>query len=732
MPDLPRVGEEFGNYRLGQRLGRGGMSVVYQAENWRLGNVVALKILAPDLAHDDNFRTRFLRESRIAAGFNHPHVVPIIDSGAYDGLLYIAMRYVAGTDLRQMIAEQRRLDPGTAVHLLSQAALALDAAHRRGLVHRDVKPANLLVERTSDDADPDHLYLADFGITKYVGEPGMFGGLTTAGTILGTALYLAPEQALELAVGGAADQYALGCVLYECLTGRAPFEKGSGQATMIAHVEEPPPPATTFRPDLPPAVDAVFDRVLAKHPGQRYPTCRAFMAAASDALRMAGALPGGLPGAPPSGTTPAFRPAPLPPAGLPDAVGSPADRQYLATQDLAGGADRDGGDAGRPPRKRQVRGYRQARTRLIVIALAILAAVGTGGWMLMAQPFKAKAPATYPSTPAAATRPASGLFSVLEQTEKFVPSGDLHLSGCTQVSETDVECANPAASIADVSFVTYPTLSALYLHYREIIAGLTGKEPFAAVQNKGACDATAPEPTGEGTWNHSDGLPAPYTASQMATGTVPTDIAMGRVFCVQLSNGSEKIVWTADSGDFLGYATGTASHEQVYQWWYYVHHQIIFPGDTGMSRTMPMPASASPGSSAPLSAPARRQVPGDRGSGHQFRAWRSARAGGSAPGRAQVRAATAAAARSAAPTSSRSRRSGRPRSCASHQARKPPPNASPAPMVSATWTTGTGSASTAPGRNARAGRGPSVTRTSDGPTASSAAAASPGGRPGYR
>jgi serine/threonine-protein kinase len=616
MPDLPRVGEEFGNYRLGQRLGRGGMSVVYEAENWRLGNVVALKILAPDLANDDIFRTRFLQESRIAAGFNHPHVVPIIDSGAYDGLLYIAMRYVAGTDLRQMIAEQGRLAPGTAVHLLSQAALALDAAHRRGLVHRDVKPANLLVERTSEDGDPDHLYLADFGITKYVGGPGRFHGLTTAGTIMGTALYLAPEQAQELDVGGAADQYALGCVLYECLTGRAPFEKGSSQAVMIAHVEEPPPPATTFSPGLPPAIDAVFGRVLAKHPGQRYPTCRAFMAAASDALRVTAGWPGG-------GGTPVFQPAPLPPDEFAGAVRDLAELRYAATQDLlsdAGAIPQDAylagpddgagdppgadewsfysaggnGDAGGgPSRTRPVRGYRRSRTRLVAIGLAVLAALGTGGWMLTAQPFAAGAPAML--RPAAATQP-SALLSVLEQTEKFVPRGDLSLSGCTQVSKTDVECRNPSAAVAGVSFVTYPTLSDVYVHYKEIIAHLTGNEPFAAVQNKETCDATAPDPTGESTWNHSNGSPTAYTASQMATGTVPTDMAMGRVFCEQLSNGSEKIVWTADSGKFLGYATGTASHEQVYLWWYYVHHQIIFPGDTGMSRTMPMPSPAGTGS----------------------------------------------------------------------------------------------------------------------------------------
>jgi len=674
MPDLPRVGEEFGNYRLGQRLGRGGMSVVFEAENWRLGNVVALKILAPDLANDDNFRTRFLQESRIAAGFNHPHVVPIIDSGAYDGLLYIAMRYVAGTDLKQMIAERGRLDPGTAVHLLSQAALALDAAHRRGLVHRDVKPANLLIERTSDDAEPDHLYLADFGITKYVGGPSRFGGLTTAGTVMGTALYLAPEQAQELAVGGAADQYALGCVLYECLTGRAPFEKGSGQATMIAHVEEPPPPATMFRPGLPPAIDAVFARVLAKHPGERYPTCRAFMAAASDALETAGRPPGG-------GRPPEFLPAPQPPAGFPGPapvrgpgavrgpgpasapVRGPAERQYLATEDLPGvasatpgdayfagdgdgagdppgadewsfySADGDGDAGGGPPRRRQVRGYRQSRTRLIAISLAVLAVIGAGGWMLVAQPFKAKAPATYPSTQAAASRPASELFSVLEKTAEFLP-GDLRMSSCQQKSTTVVDCTNPSPAIASVSFVTLPSLGKLYSRYVQTISGRIDGEPFASVENEGVCSGTAPEPTGgntqptgENTWNHSDGFSDRYSVAQMASGLVATDIAMGRVFCEQLSNGSSVMIWTQDSGKLLAYATGgDASHEDVWLWWYAVHHHIIFPGDPGMS-TMPtspptatgsasMPSSmsmspsatatASSGSAAPLSAPGER------------------------------------------------------------------------------------------------------------------------------
>ena len=285
MPELPLVGDEFAGYRLRAVLGRGGMSTVYQAENPRLGNVIALKVLAPELASDDVFRTRFLEESRIAAAMNHPHVIPIHDMGSGDGLLYIAMRCVSGTDLRQMISKRGRLLPDTAVFLLSQAARALDAAHRRGLVHRDVKPGNLLVERGNDEsgADPDHLYLADFGITKpAIGR----SGLTSSGQFLGTIDYVAPEQIRGLSVLGMADQYSLGCVLYECLTGRVPFEKDLDAAIIWAHVEETPTRATLLRPDLPSAIDGVFDQVLAKQPGDRYASCREFMTAARSALRV--------------------------------------------------------------------------------------------------------------------------------------------------------------------------------------------------------------------------------------------------------------------------------------------------------------------------------------------------------------------------------------------------------------------------------------------------------------
>jgi serine/threonine-protein kinase len=269
MAELPLVGEEFAGYRLISVLGRSRMSIVFRAENPRLGNVIALKVLDPELASDDIFRARFLEESRIAASMNHPNVIPIHDMGSTDGLLYIAMRCVTGTDMRQMLKKRGRLQPDMAIFLLDQAARALDAAHRDGLVHRDVKPGNLLVERGNDGDDPDHLYLADFGITKHLGGRT---GLTSTGAFLGTIDYVAPEQIRGVQVDGAADQYSLGCVLYECLTGHVPFEKDLDAAIMWAHVEEPPIVPSVLRPDLPLATDEVFSRVLAKQPEDRYPT----------------------------------------------------------------------------------------------------------------------------------------------------------------------------------------------------------------------------------------------------------------------------------------------------------------------------------------------------------------------------------------------------------------------------------------------------------------------------
>jgi Protein kinase domain len=617
MPDLPRVGEEFAGYRLRSKLGWGGMSVVFQAENWRLGNVVALKILTPDLANDDTFRTRFLQESRIAASLNHPHVVPISDYGASDGLLYIAMRYVAGTDLRRMIGDQGSLDLDTATHLLSQAALALDAAHRRGLVHRDVKPANLLIERTSDDADPDHLYLTDFGISKNVAG---LARLTSAGGVVGTPHYLSPEQAQELAVHGAADQYALGCVLYESLTGRVPFEKDSRMAIALAHVEEVALPATLFRPDLPPAVDEVFARVLAKRPDERYTTCREFMAAARDALL------GTSHAQPPGGwASHEFRQAPLPPGGPPEVAHDPADEAYDATGSMdlpvmappeneaqypgpageAPGAAQwpfypaDGIDGRRGPAKpaRRRRARRHRDPRILWSAIAIVVAGVAAGVVLLSQ--AGNTPGKLQSA-AGSSPPPGELFSVLEKTARSSP-GDLRMSSCVQKTAMLVQCTNPSPAIVSVTFMTYASLAALYSDYTEIVHNLADHKPFAAVENMHVCGATAPSRTAESTWNNSNHYFTTYSAQQMASGKIPTDIAMGRVFCTQ-KNGSAVILWTQNSGKLLGYATGgDVSYGQVWQWFEAVHNNITFPSRPGTTGASKSPSGTTPGVSVSAS-----------------------------------------------------------------------------------------------------------------------------------
>jgi hypothetical protein len=288
MPSLPLVGEEFANYSLRAVLGRGGMSVVFEAENPRLGSTIALKVISPELSADDLFRSRFLKESRVAASLNHPHVIPIYDAGPCGELLYIAMRFVAGSDLRAVLKADNHLSPEQALLLVDQTGRALDAAHRHGLVHRDVKPANILIERGAS-GEPDHVYLADFGITKHAMSRS---GLTATGEFVGTIDYIAPEQIRGQTVDGRADIYSLGCVLYQALTGQVPFAKDLDAAVIWAHVEELPIAPSAVRPDLPAGIDDVIARALAKDPDDRFATCRDFLLAAYAAVQSQGSRAG--------------------------------------------------------------------------------------------------------------------------------------------------------------------------------------------------------------------------------------------------------------------------------------------------------------------------------------------------------------------------------------------------------------------------------------------------------
>jgi serine/threonine-protein kinase len=272
------VGSRIGGYRLEEQVGAGGMAVVFRARDERLGRVVALKVLAPAVAADAAFRQRFIRESRAAAAVDDPHIIPVFEAGEADGVLFIAMRYVPGGDVRTLVDRQGPLPAGRAAAIISPVASALDAAHAAGLLHRDVKPANMLVD--ARPGRPDHVYLSDFGLSKGAMSST---GLTASGQFLGTLDYISPEQIEGKQLDGRTDEYALACAAFELLTGAPPFRRAEAMAVMYAQLSEPPPTLTSWRPDLPPAADKVFARALAKVPGHRYASCREF----GDALRAA-------------------------------------------------------------------------------------------------------------------------------------------------------------------------------------------------------------------------------------------------------------------------------------------------------------------------------------------------------------------------------------------------------------------------------------------------------------
>jgi len=274
MPAELAPGTVVAGYRIEALLGRGAMAEVYRAQDETLGSVVALKLLDRLSAADDRFRQRFERESTIAASLEHPNVVPVLATGEDDDHLYLAMELIDGSDLRRLLRENGRLEPGRAIALIEQFAGALDTAHKAGLVHRDVKPGNILVAG-------DRAYICDFGLARHVSS---VSSLTGDRGFVGTIDYVPPEQIEGGTVDGRADVYSLGCVLYECLAGSRPFERDSELSVVFAHLNEPPPKITDVRPDLPAAFDDVFAVALAKDPDDRYSTCGEFADAARAAL----------------------------------------------------------------------------------------------------------------------------------------------------------------------------------------------------------------------------------------------------------------------------------------------------------------------------------------------------------------------------------------------------------------------------------------------------------------
>jgi len=273
-------GTKLAGYVLEEQIGAGGMAIVFRARDEMLGRLAAVKVIAPAMAGNAEFRARFLRESRAIAAVEEPHIIPVYGAGEADGVLYIATRYVAGGDLVGLMQKAGgALPPDQAADLVSQVAAALDAAHAAGLVHRDVKPANILIDAAPGRTE--HAFLSDFGLTKGASSAT---GLTATGQFLGTPDYCAPEQIRGGPMDGRLDQYALACVAFVLLTGTLPYRRGDTMATLFAHVHDPVPVASMSRAGLSPAIDAVLARGMAKAPADRFASCGEFAAALRAAL----------------------------------------------------------------------------------------------------------------------------------------------------------------------------------------------------------------------------------------------------------------------------------------------------------------------------------------------------------------------------------------------------------------------------------------------------------------
>ena len=390
------AGAEVGPYRVESFIERGGMAFVYEATDLRLGRHVALKVLAPELAQDPDFRQRFLRESRFAASLDHPNIVPIYGAGEAGELLYIAMRYVPGGDLASVLAKEGRLELKRALAILRPVADALDTAHDAGLVHRDVKPGNILISAQSGRDGHEHVYLSDFGLTK---RASSLSKITASGLFVGTMAYIAPEQIQGAPLDARTDLYALGCVTYECLTGSAPFVRDDQAALLWAHLSEKPPPVSGYRSELSGA-DEVLATALAKDPNDRYQSGDQFLTALTDALqpRPAGgsqaptairATPQGVaavdtsPRPRPVGRTPLSQPLsqPASPSSPPRA---PTVQRQAAVSVPPVPTPVDPRPA--PPRRLGARREPRSLARLTAFVAALILAAGAATWFMVLRP----------------------------------------------------------------------------------------------------------------------------------------------------------------------------------------------------------------------------------------------------------------------------------------------------------------------------------------------------------
>jgi hypothetical protein len=368
-------GDEFAGYRIERRLGRGGMGVLYLALEPGLQRRVALKLIAPEAAADEVFARRFAEESRIAASIEHPNVVPIYAAGEEDGVPFIAMRYVAGSDLGRRLSREGKLEPADAVALIAQVGNGLDAIHAAGLVHRDVKPANVLL---SEGAGVPHAYITDFGVARNVATNS---GLTQTGRFVGTLDYVAPEQISGREMDARVDVYALGCLLFKLLTGEVPFPRDGEAARLYAHLNDPPPAPSLYVQEVSMALDDVVVRAMSKQPDDRYPSAGDLGRAAEAARRGAQvAIPERTvaTGAAATRTAETMQPEPVEPTAETRAPVEPTAEPTVAarTAELTAATEVAGPDRGR---RRLALGGGLAATAVIVVVAAIALSGGDGG-----------------------------------------------------------------------------------------------------------------------------------------------------------------------------------------------------------------------------------------------------------------------------------------------------------------------------------------------------------------